>query len=94
MEKNLVLTDVLYALSDEKRLEIIMQLYNKGEQNCVDFDYLMPKSTLTHHLKVLRDAGIVSLRVEGVRHFYKLRFEELEKIFPDLLTAIIKIKGE
>lgn len=92
--KTLQLVNILHALSDEKRLEIVLQLYNKGVQNCTDFDYLMPKSTLTHHLKVLRDAEIISLRIEGVRHFYTLRLEELEKEFPNVLTSIIKVKGE
>lgn len=93
-KSNFKLTDILHALSDEKRLEIIIQLHNKGEQNCADFDYLMPKSTLTHHLKVLRDAGIINLRIEGVRHFYTLELEKLEKNFPNVVSSIIKIKGE
>jgi DNA-binding transcriptional ArsR family regulator len=46
------------------------------------------QSTLSHHMKILRDAGIVFSRPEGTRCFVSLR-PELEQRFPSLLQAVL-----
>ncbi|MFC5813922.1 ArsR/SmtB family transcription factor [Nonomuraea harbinensis] len=47
------------------------------------------KSTLSHHLKVLRDAGITRTRQEGTRCYVALRRTDLDRRFPGLLDAVL-----
>lgn len=88
------LTTVLHSLSDPRRFQIVKSLQENKEQNCAVYHDLMPKSTLTHHLKVLREAGVAKVRIEGTQHFYSLRLEELEQLFPGLMPAILQVKAE
>lgn len=88
------LMPVLNALSDPRRLQMVLTLYGLGEQNCTVYKGLMPKSTLTHHLKTLREAGVIKLRVDGTQHFYSIRMEELEQLFPGLMGVVLNVKPE
>jgi DNA-binding transcriptional ArsR family regulator len=47
------------------------------------------KSTLTHHFRVLRDAGVVSQRQCGTSRLTMIRTEDLEARFPGLLEPIV-----
>ncbi|HEX7153773.1 MAG TPA: ArsR family transcriptional regulator [Thermoanaerobaculia bacterium] len=85
----LVLPDVLYALSDPLRLRIVCQLASEGDTACGTFGIDMPKSSLSHHFKVLRDAGVIATHSEGVRRINTLRRDELEAAFPGLLESIL-----
>ena len=85
----LVISDVLYALSDPLRLKIVRQLADEGEAACGEFEVRMPKSSLSHHFKVLRDAGVIATRGEGVRRINTLRRKELDAAFPGLLDAVL-----
>lgn len=69
------LSSVLHTLSDPRGLQIVMTLKDNVEQNCGIYHDLMPKSTLTHHLKVLREAGVAQVRIEGTQHFLSLTHE-------------------
>ena len=83
------LARVLHALSDPVRLGIVMQLHRQGEGSCAALDGGRSKSTMSHHFRVLREAGVVRTRVHGVTHMNALRREDLEATFPGLLDAII-----
>jgi len=48
------------------------------------------KSTMTHHFKVLRDAGIIYTQIEGREHQTSLRRKELDARFPGLLDSILR----
>jgi DNA-binding transcriptional ArsR family regulator len=84
------LTDVLAALSDPVRLPIVATLSEHGTRTCGEFDLPIAKSTLSHHMKVLREAGILTSRVEGTRCFVALR-PELEERFPGLLGRVLAL---
>jgi DNA-binding transcriptional ArsR family regulator len=71
-----------------------MTLKDNVEQNCGIYHDLMPKSTLTHHLKVLREAGVAQVRIEGTQHFYSLRMKDLDQLFPGLLPLILNTHTE
>lgn len=87
--EQLVLETVLHALSDPVRLEIVRELGCGGELSCGRLDVPVSKSTLTHHLKVLRDAGLTRTRVEGVQRMVSLRGEDVEERFPGLLGCVL-----
>jgi DNA-binding transcriptional ArsR family regulator len=86
--KELLLTAVMYALSDEVRLGIVRQLAAKGEQPCGVFEVDRPKSSLSHHFRVLRESGVVSTRKDGKALMNTLRWADLEARFPGLLEVV------
>jgi DNA-binding transcriptional ArsR family regulator len=85
---SITLTGVLYALSDPARLEIVRELQDGREKPCSDFDH-RAKATVSHHLKILREAGVTHTRVEGRRRFTSLRQADLDGRFPGLLEAVL-----
>lgn len=89
---SVALTQVLHALSDPVRLEIVRKLARGEEKTCAELDGGRPKSTMSHHFRVLRECGVVRTRSEGVTHFNSVRMEELEKRFPGLIEAILAVK--
>ena len=86
---DLVLERVLYALSDPVRLEIVRRLANVAEASCGELDGGRPKSSMSHHFRVLRDAGLVCTQNAGTTHMNSLRRADLDERFPGLLTAIL-----
>ncbi|WP_082247168.1 ArsR/SmtB family transcription factor [Bacillus haynesii] len=83
------LSAVLYALSDQIRLQIIKNLAEAGEQSCSAVNVPIPKSTLSHHFKVLRESGVIHTRIEGTQRFISLRQEDLNSRFPGLLQIVL-----
>jgi DNA-binding transcriptional ArsR family regulator len=85
------LADVLHALSDPVRLAIVCGLREAGdERRCGSFDAPVTKSTLTHHFRVLREAGVIMQRQEGTARLSRLRSEDLEARFPGVLEAVVE----
>lgn len=85
------LANVLYALGDPVRLEIVKRLATMGEQPCGALDFAIAKSTMSHHFKILRESGVIYCRKEGTQHMNSLRREDLDARFPGLLDAVLKI---
>jgi DNA-binding HxlR family transcriptional regulator len=65
--------DMLKALADESRLALL-RILNNQETNVGDLARLLDltEPTISHHLARLREAGLVSLRMEGTQRFYRL----------------------
>jgi DNA-binding transcriptional ArsR family regulator len=80
---------VLHALSDPVRLDIVRHLDREGEARCGAIDAPVSKSTLSHHFKTLREAGLTGTRSEGTTRIVSLRREELDRRFPGLLDAVL-----
>lgn len=85
------LESVLYALSDPVRLSIVRKLALEGEATCAALDGGRPKSSMSHHFRVLRRSGIVKTRNDGTSHMNELRRSDLEEAFPGLLTAVLAV---
>lgn len=66
------LSAMLKALSHPVRLEIVQILSASGDANCVDFTRHagLAQSTVSEHLKVLRDAGLIKQCGPGPRSGY------------------------
>lgn len=84
------LPDVLHALSDPVRLDIVRRLAEGEERPCGCLCESVSKSTLSHHLKVLRQAGLTQTRADGTARLVSLREAELEERFPGLLQAVLQ----
>ena len=83
------LLDVLHALSDPTRMTIVRTLRIDPERACGTFPVDVAPSTLTHHFRVLREAGVIRQREEGNRRWTALRLDDLDARFPGLLDAIV-----
>ncbi|MFE9423158.1 ArsR/SmtB family transcription factor [Kitasatospora sp. NPDC006697] len=85
------LEQVLGALADPLRLAIVRKLLLESEeydQPCGWFGIDRPKSSLTHHFKVLREAGVTRQRQYGLERRSQVRVADLELRFPGLLALI------
>jgi DNA-binding transcriptional ArsR family regulator len=84
------LVEVLQALGDPVRLLIARTLDGCTTPiACHELGLPVSKSTGSHHLKVLREAGVVRAQVDGTRRYYTLRREDLEARFPGLLDSVL-----
>jgi DNA-binding transcriptional ArsR family regulator len=83
------LSAVLHALSDPIRLRIVASLADDAEWTCGSFDLPIAKSTKSHHLRVLGEAGIVARRVDGKCRMIKLRRTVMDERFPGLLDSVL-----
>ena len=86
------LTTVLAALGDPIRLGIVRVMSDGLEHVQADFDANVGQSTLSHHIRTLRTAGVLSSRPAGTRCFVSLR-PEIEERFPGLLGAVLAAAG-
>ncbi len=88
--EELQIADVLHALSDPQRLSVVRCLaQDPTPRRCGSFDLDITKSTLTHHFRVLREAGVIDQREEGTARLNSLRREDLDARFPGLLDAVL-----
>ena len=87
--EEVALEHVFQALSDPVRLEIVRQLASVPEANCNALTAGRPKSSMSHHFRVLREAGLVRTRTQGTAHANALRRVELDQRFPGLIAALL-----
>jgi DNA-binding transcriptional ArsR family regulator len=86
---------ILYALSDPVRVRIYAELAQADRaMNCTAFvaqgDCKLPKSTLSQHFKILREAGLIRSQRQGVELKNSTRCRELRKKFGPMITAILR----
>jgi DNA-binding transcriptional ArsR family regulator len=86
----LELPAVLHALSDPQRLAIVRCLAESADpRRCGSFGLTVTKSTLTHHFRVLREAGVIDQQEDGTARLNRLRRDDLDRRFPGLLDAVL-----
>ena len=85
------LTDVLFALSDPARLQIVRDLADGPLEmaQCGATNPALPKSTKSHLMKVLREAGVIRNEPRGRERLVSLRRDELDARFPGLLDSVL-----
>ena len=86
---DIALSQVLYALSDPVRLDVVRTLARDGVASCSALDGGRPKSSMSHHFRVLRESGLVRTQTDGPAHMNELRREEMYRRFPGLLGAVL-----
>jgi len=94
--QDITLAGVLGALGDPMRLKILKTLVQRrggclscsGAAPCA----AMAKSTLSHHFRVLREAGLIRTTKRGVENLNSVRSEDLNARFPGLLRAILRFQ--
>jgi DNA-binding transcriptional ArsR family regulator len=85
---------ILHALSDPVRVAIYADIVaQECPHNCSNFlrvsNKAIPKSTLSQHFRVLREAGLIRSERHGVEMQNISRCIELEQRFPGLIRAIV-----
>ena len=85
---------ILHALSDPVRVAIFVDIVGQNcSHNCVAFSNIsekpIPKSTLSQHFKILREAGLIRGERQGVEMHNVSRCAEIDKRFPGLIAAIV-----
>jgi DNA-binding transcriptional ArsR family regulator len=70
---------VARALGDPTRFRLLKLIAARPEVSCVELTALsrLAQATVSHHLKVLSDAGLVSVRKDGAFHYYRFRHDVL-----------------
>lgn len=73
---------LFHALADETRLAILKQLRDEGEVCACDFRACctLAQPTVSHHLKVLREAGLVTFEKRGLWVHYQINRETVERV--------------
>src|ERR1700749_693030 len=77
---------VLAALADPQRLATVRFLARNGESWCAqvmqEAGLAMRKSTFSHHLRIMREAGLVTKRIQGAK-------ADVDQRFPGLLDSVL-----
>jgi DNA-binding transcriptional ArsR family regulator len=72
------------------RLELVRLLAEQGEITCAPAGLGIPKSTLSNHWRILREAGLTATVVDGRTHRMRLRAADLDDRFPGLPDALLR----
>ena len=86
--------EFLKIISEENRLKILCLLRENEKCVCDIWQYLDLAQNLTsHHLKVLKDFGLVSSRQEGLKVIYSVNKKVIKK-YSKLLNNYLNSYGE
>ena len=93
--KDVPVEAVLHALSDPVRVAIYVEIVGQTcSQNCSTFlqagEKTIPKSTLSQHFRILREAGLIRSERRGVEMMNTSRCAELDARYPGLIATIVK----
>ena len=74
------------ALGDPVRWSIIQQITAAGELACVTLEDTLPvaKPTISYHLRILHQAGLIDVRKSGRNRYYSVRREALRTLLDEL----------
>ncbi|HLX56814.1 MAG TPA: metalloregulator ArsR/SmtB family transcription factor [Ktedonobacteraceae bacterium] len=82
---------LLKALADPTRLRILSLLSRHEGEVCV-FEivesFTLEQPTISHHLRILRDAGLVDCRKKGLWAYYYVRREALNRA-QDVINGLV-----
>jgi DNA-binding transcriptional ArsR family regulator len=86
---------ILHALSDPVRVAIYADIVGRDcPRNCSTFlrigEKPIPKSTLSQHFKILREAGLIYSERRGVEMHNTSRCAEIDARYPKLISTIVQ----
>ncbi|WP_307198172.1 ArsR/SmtB family transcription factor [Neobacillus niacini] len=79
---------VYKAIGEPTRLQLVKKLASEPQMACMEITDQLDihsNSTLTYHLKILIDCGLLVVRKEGTYRYYSLQRDVLEKYAPTLI---------
>ena len=91
--EDMLLPKMLAALADPHRLASVRFLARNGESWCSqvmqEAGLELSKSTFSHHLRVVREAGLVTKRIQGAKGYTRLRKDDVDRRFRGLLDSTL-----
>jgi|SRR5689334_19867612 hypothetical protein len=87
MEDTAALLRFYKALADESRLKLV-GLLAADERNVQELARMLglKEPTVSHHLAILREAGLVTMRAEGTVHWYRLDLDAMRASSRSMLS--------
>lgn len=88
---DLDLVHVLQAISDPQRL-MMLTVFADGEWHpcgAVNWPTGLHKSTISHHVRILREAGLLEDQQHGRNKYARLRRDAVDERFPGLLDGVL-----
>lgn len=87
---------ILIALGDENRQHLVLTMMQMGECRGVRVGAITEKTHLSrpavsHHLKILKEAGLVRVRREGTKNYYY--FDADQEAMNSLIDMILHAKN-
>lgn len=84
--------EVLRALADPMRWEMMTRIAAVQELPCIDLwrDLPISKATVSHHIKVLADAGLIDIRKGGRQFYYAARRKALATAIREMYGTLVK----
>lgn len=81
---------IFSMLQDERRQEILVQLFDNQEMSvtAVTEKLNLSRPAVSHHLKLLLDAGLVNVRKDGKERYYSLDLDASVQELKELLESI------
>jgi ArsR family transcriptional regulator len=88
LEKDLV--QVFKLLSDETRLRVLMYLAREGELHVTALCDKLGQSqpAVSHHLALLRVAGLIEARRDGKHNFYSVRTKHFHRLMTEIFASL------
>ena len=80
------------ALANEERIEIVKLLKKNKEMFAQDIErrFYLEQSTTSHHLNMLKKAGITKSRKEGRKVFYSIDYESFKEVWAEFEDVVLK----
>jgi len=90
------LTQIARALADPMRLSLFRTIAEHGELSCGELAERFPiaQSTVSHHLNVLMNAGLVEMRKHGQHHLFRVRREPLQTFCQQILQVLAQSSSD
>ncbi len=86
---------VAKALADPRRMALLESIGSEREYSCQKLCVQFPvsKGTISHHMKELVRAGLITARREGQYRFYEVRREVLAAYTAELMRRVARVSG-
>jgi len=90
------LVDVFRALADPLRLDVMFRIIQADEVACTELETVLPvtKSTISYHMKILHQAGLINIRKAGRYYFYQARRDENDVLLPGVWESLERAARE
>lgn len=83
---------IFRALADETRFEIVRTIAVRGEVPCAELveEFSLSRPALSHHFRILKEAGLVKARKSGQYYFFSLNKKYLERFGSNFIEVLKK----
>lgn len=84
------LVRIAKAIADPTRYAILKAIASHGEISCGRLAEVFPiaQATVSHHLNVLMNAGLVAMRKQGQHHYFRLHDKTLQQFAETLWRSL------